>query len=469
MYPSWNRVVSRLVPFIFILHSSYSSLCSHYYPSQPKQSSCECEDLTTNGQASVAIKCLGSTTIPRLIPDLHYQKIDFESCLEDLNFGEKLFTNIIINVLRIRHCNFFDLTERTFANINELEKFHLENSTIKSSFSPTGNFQDLFASNSFQNLRSLTLKQVHYHQTMRHDQKINLELLLQQLPKLYRLELMNIHLDNYRHQHIQSIGQHLTHLSLANTHQTSLLPLEYLASLERLLIRHLPELFRTSVLISSLAKLPKLKYVLFEHNQLTTIEHLRSASIDDIDLSSNLIERIDGYTFEHVPKLRQLILTGNPLNSIDQHAFCGIEHLQRLSIHIKHRSISPLNECLLLDYPQLQIIQDSQTKFQCNCQLVHVARLKRQQSKEINRLLKLNDVCLATNQQVVNLYELEKTLNCSATEHCRPACQERKVKSSQTKLSPSTSLNGKNNAAGHLLYSCLSQLVLLLFLAFLPL
>ena len=462
MYASWNLL------FLF-LHSSYASLCSHYYPSQPKPSSCECDDLTTNGQASVSIKCFGSTTIPRLIPDLHYHTIDFDSCLEDLNFGEKLFTNININVLRIRHCNFFDLTERTFANINDLEKFHLENSTVKSSFSPTGNFQDLFSSNSFQNVKSLTLKQVHYHQTMQHDQKINLEVLLQQLPKLYRLELMNIHLDNYRHQHIQSIGQHLTHLSLANTHQTSLLPLEYLSSLERLLIRHLPELFRTPSLISSLAKLPKLKYILFEHNQLTTIEHLRSLSIDDIDLSSNLIERIDGYTFEHVPKLRQLILTGNPLNSIDQHAFCGIEHLQRLSIHIKHRSISPLHECLLLDYPQLHIIQDSQTKFQCNCQLLHLFRLKRQPGKEINSLLKSNDVCLANNQQVVNLYELEKTLNCSASEYCRPACQERRVKSLQTNLSSNSLVNGKSNASSNLLYSCLSQLVLLLFLAFLPL
>jgi hypothetical protein len=453
---------SSILILLFTLHLSSGSICSENYSSQ----SCECEDITSNGQYYISLKC---TSFPKLISNLNYRTIEFESCPEDLNFEKKPFDEITLNILRIRHCNLIHLNDQSFSNLNQFEKFYLENSTIKSISTLNGNFQDLFSSKSFENLKSLTLKNIHYHQIHSHDKKLNLEYLLKQLPRLYRLELINIYLDNYRYYDIQSIGQDLTYLSLTNTHQTSLLPIEYFKSLERLLIRHLPEIFHTQSLMSSLGKLKHLKYILFEHNQLKTIEHLQSNSIDDIDLSSNLIESIDEYTFEHVPKLRQLTLTGNPLNSIDKNAFCGIENLQRLSIHTKHRLISPLDNCILINYPHLQIIQDSQTKFQCDCHLMNVFDLKRQQTNEINRIFKLTQVCLYQNetikQQTMNLYELEKTFNCSSLNQCQHICQNRKIKILPT--SHIYQINPKYSSLSTSLYSFYSYRIFSLLLCFL--
>jgi len=392
MYLSSNLFSIILILF-FNFHFSSSSICSEYYSSP----SCECEDITYNDQYYISLKC---TSLPNLITNINYRTIEFETCIEDLNFEKKPFNDLTINILRIRHCNLIHLNDQSFINIKEFEKFYLENSTIKSLLTLNGNFQDIFSSNSFQLLKSLTLKNIHYHQTNFHDKKLNFELLLQQLPRLYRLELMNIYLDDYRYYDIKSIGQYLTYLSLTNTHQISLVPIEYLKSLERLLIRHLPEIFHTQPLISSLGKLKHLKYILFEHNQLKTIENLQSYTIDDIDLSSNLIESIHEYTFEHVPKLRQLTLTGNPLNYIDKNAFCGIENLQRLSINIKHRLISPLDNCILIHYPHLQIIQDSQTKFQCNCQLMNIFHIQKQQQSN-SKLSSLPSNYIATDYHEV--------------------------------------------------------------------
>lgn len=457
---------SIILLLLFNLHlSSSSSICSNYYSSQSSPQQCECEDLSNNGQSFISLKCNGHSNLPNLPSNINYQTIEFESCLDDLNLDNKPFYDLTINTLRIRHCNLKNLNDQSFSNINQFEKFFLENSTIKSLSTSNENFQDIFSSNSFQILKSLTLKNIHYHQIHQHDKKLNFELLLQQLPRLYRLELINIYLDNYRYYDIQSIGQYLTYLSLTNTHQTSLLPIEYLSSLQRLLLRHLPDIFHTQPLISSLGKLKNLKYILFEHNQLKTIENLQSNTIDDIDLSSNLIETINEYTFEHVPKLRQLTLSGNPLNFIEQNAFCGIENLQRLSIHIKHTQLSPLDNCILINYPHLQIIQDSQTKLQCNCQLMNIFNLKRQQINEINRIFKLNQVCLFKNdtlkQQPIQLYELENYINCSSDNQCTHLCQERKVKSAEIQV------NSKYSSLSTSLYSFFSYLLFLLLLVFL--
>ncbi|CAF1224695.1 unnamed protein product [Adineta steineri] len=479
MYLSSNLFLLILINLIN-LHFSSSSICSDYYSSQSSYQQCECEDLSINGQSTISLKCTGQTNFPNFLSTINYQSIEIESCLEDLNFELKPFYDLTLNTLRIRHCNLININDQSFINIKQFEKFYLENSTIKSILTSNENFQDIFISDSFQTLKSLTLKNIHYHQINKHDKKLNLELLLQQLPRLYRLELINIYLDNYRYHDINSIGEYLTYLSLTNTHQTSLLPIEYLKSLQRLLIRHLPDIFHSQPLIASLGKLKNLKYILFEHNQLKTIENLHSNTIDDIDLSSNLIESIDEYTFEYVPKLRQLTLSGNPLNSIDKNAFCGIENLQRLSIHIKHTQISPLDNCLLINYPQLQIIQDSQIKLQCNCQLMNVFQLKRQQiNANINRIFKLNQMCLFKNdtssykqQDVgIHLYELENYLNCSNINLCNNdhLCQERKIKILKTEIlsPPPIQVNPKLSSFSTSLYSFFSYLLFPLLLCFL--
>ena len=398
---------------LFTFHLTTSSICTE----NDSFSSCECEEISSNGQISLVLKC---TNLPRLNSHRHYRTIELDSCSEPIDFAQQSFNEITLNILRIRHCQLLHLNERTFANIQQLEKFYLENSTIESS---QGNFQEIFSANSFQTLKSLSLRTIHLQ-----EQKVNLEYLLEQLPRLNRLEISHVHLENaspsHDHYH-RPIGQDLTYLSLTNTHQTDLISIQSFPLLESLLIRHLPQVFHSQPLIRSLTNLKHLKYILFEHNQLKSIDDLRSNSIDDIDFSSNFIESIPEYTFEHVPKLRQLTLTGNPLKSIDENAFCGIEHLQRLSIHSKHRSISPLDNCLLLHYPHLQIIQDSQTKFACNCQLHEVFQYKREQTRAINRALKMNQVCL-DETRTINLYELGQALNCSSNMRCSRECQGRK-------------------------------------------
>ncbi|CAF4875909.1 unnamed protein product, partial [Rotaria socialis] len=64
----------------------------------------------------------------------------------------------------MHHCNLLNINDQTFANIKQLEKFTLENSTIISLKISNENFQELFSMNSFQKLKSLTLKNIHYHQ-----------------------------------------------------------------------------------------------------------------------------------------------------------------------------------------------------------------------------------------------------------------------------------------------------------------
>ncbi|CAF1285956.1 unnamed protein product [Rotaria sordida] len=449
---------------LFNIHISLSSICSKYYSLHSQ--SCECEDHTYNNEQSlISLKCINLSIIPNLYINLSYHTIELDSCLNDLNFFNQTFNNLTIKILRIRHCNLLNINEQTFLNIKQLEKFLLENSTILLLKTFNENFQDIFSINSFYKLKSLILKNIRYQQK----QKLNFELLLRQLPYLHRLELINIYIDNYRYYDIQAIGQYLQYLSLTNTHQYSLLPIEYLISLERLLIRHLPNIFHTQELIYSLRKLPNLKYILFEHNQLKSINNLQSNTIDDIDLSSNLIETIDEYTFEYVPKLRHLTLTDNPLDYIDQNAFCGIENLQRLSINIKHTQLSPLDNCILINYPYLQIIQDNQIKLQCNCQLMNIFYLQRQDNISINRLFKLNQVCLFKyDNKFIHLHELENYLNCSSFNQCNNLCQDRKIKTSLlTTISSHIQIKSKYTSLSMSLYSFFSHLLFLLLLCFL--
>lgn len=431
---------------LFTFHLTSSSICTE----NDSFSSCECEEISSAGQITLALKC---TNLPRLKSHLHYQTIELDSCSEPIDFSQQSFNEMTVNILRIRHCHLIHLNEQTFVNIQQLEKFYLENATIHSQ----GKFQEIFSAKSFQTLKSLSLRTVHLQ-----DEQLQLEYLLQQLPRLNRLEISHVHLENSSPSPQQNIGQDLTYLSLTNTHQTHLIPIQSFPLLESLLIRHLPQVFHTQPLISSLIKLKHLKYILFEHNQLKSIDDLRSNSIDDIDLSSNFIESIPEYTFEHVPRLRQLTLTGNALKFIDQNAFCGVVHLQRLSIHNKHRLISPLDNCLLIHYPHLQIIQDSQMKFACNCQLNEVFQLKRQQTREINRLFKMNHVCL-DESRTINLYELGSMFNCSSKTSCPRLCQGRATMKSSSNIHVH-SIDSKDSSAMMINFNLSYVLIFLLLL-----
>lgn len=437
--------------FIFLLHRNFiygqssTSLCAQHYP--PDRSTenhhCECDDLIQNGTSYLSLKCSGHTYVPHFLPNIFYQSIELEACSRDLQVGDKTFADLNINTLRFRHCNLAGLNEESFSKINYLEKFSIENSTITSLLTTNGNFQEIFYANSFQHLKSLTLKNVHYHQAHKHDKKLNLEFLLHQLPQLHRLELMNLYLDNYRYENFTDLGQHLTYLKLINTHQTSLVPIEHLSSLERLILMHIPQVFHTQPLIVSIKKLKKLKYLDLTNNQLKSLDGLQSKTIDQMDVSSNAIVDLHEYTFEYVPKLRILTLTGNPLESIDKNAFCGIENFERLHLNLHDRNhILPIDNCLLLTHPNLDIKTDSQMKLTCDCQLISIYRLIREKPKEINRLLKPNQLCLVTNQTLehardyrqlqshlhlpIQVYELENYLNCSNISVCQRPCQERK-------------------------------------------
>jgi hypothetical protein len=490
LFQMTHSILIHLVILCISSITAQSSLCTQYHSHDIQQQQCECEDKTLNGVASVSMKCLGSAYVPQFLPNIHYQSIELESCPQDLQIGDKTFADLNINTLSLRHCNLIGLNEESFANINHLEKFVIENATISALATSTGNFQETFQADSFQTLKSLNLKNVRYHQLHKHDKKFNLELLLDKLPNLHRLEFHNVYLDNYRHHRSNVTSRSLTYLKLINTNQNSLLPIESLPALESLILVHLPEIFRSQPLLASIKQLPKLKYIYFSHDQLTSIDDLQSNSIDQIDFSSNLIESIDEYAFEHVPKLRTLTLNGNPLKSIDRNAFCGIENLQHLYVNIqKHSQTSPINNCLLLDSPQLDIKQDSQSKLQCNCHLVHLFQLKREQKQDLNRLLKPNDVCLVSNQtllesknlqqlsnhlhQPIYTYELENYLNCSSNEQqCQRACQQRRVKVLTTLANTLSSLSteklhAKKSSRSTSLDAFFSYTLFLLLLAFL--
>ena len=471
---------------------SSSSLCLQYHPPSVhhQHQQCECDEISSNGTGQLSLKCSGHAYVPHFFPNVHYQLIELESCSQDLQVGDKTFADLNINTLRFRHCNLVGLNEESFAKINHLEKFSIENSTITSLSTSSGNFQDIFYSDSFQTLKSLTLNNVHYHQSNKHDKKFNFEFLLHQLPNLHRLELKNIFLDNYRFHNFTSIGQHLTYLKLINTHQTSLLPIDSLPYLESLILIHLPHIFHNQALISLIKNLKKLKYLDLTDNQLKNITDLQSKSIDQIDLTSNSIESIEEFTFEYVPKLRILTLTDNPLQTIHKNAFCGVVKLERLLLNTPKggNPISPLDNCLLLSHPHLKIKPDNQAKLQCNCQLIHIYQLKRQKSRDINHLLTPNQMCIVTNNtlvdakdsqvlynhfnQAVHVYELENYLNCSIANPCDPFCQERKIRST-TIIIPinvhksNAHVQGKITSRSISLFTFYSQTFLLLLLAFL--
>ncbi|CAF3326653.1 unnamed protein product [Rotaria socialis] len=459
-----------------------NSLCAQYYPFEIQQQ-CDCE----NTSKGISLKCVGHSYVPHFLPNIQYHTIEFESCSQDLQIGDKTFADLNINSLRLRHCNLVNLNEESFSKINHLEKLYIENSTINSLATSSGNFQDVFYSDSFKVLKGLTLKKIHYHQVHKHDTKLNLEILLTQLPQLNRLELSEIFIDNYRFHNLTSIGNNLTYLKLVNTHQTTLLPIEHLKFLQNLVLMHLPQLFHRPSLISSLKHLKNLKYIDFAYDQLSNIDGLQSSTIDQIDLSSNLIEYIDEYTFEGVPKLRRLILIGNPLQYIDKNAFCGIEKLAHLDINVrKPNQLSPLDGCLLLNYPNLDIKQDSQTKAQCDCQLMNIFKLKMKKEKDINRLFKPEHSCLVTNntlfeaayyQQLKNhlnlpmpIYDLDKYLNCTSDIQCDRLCQDRKLKSTTTPIDTEKTnaiVQKKHTSVSTSLYSFFSYVLSLLLLAFL--
>lgn len=472
--------------------SSASSLCLQYYPPNghhQQQQQCECEDVINNGTTQITLKCSGHSYVPHFLPNIHYQTIELDSCSQDLHVGDKTFADLNINTLRFRHCNLVGLNEESFSKINYLEKFSIENSTITSLSTSSGNFQDIFYADSFRTLKSLTLNNVHYHQLNKHDKKLNFEFLLHQLPHLHRLELKNIYLDNYRFHNFTSIGQHLTYLKLINTHQTTLLPIDSLQYLESLILIHIPQIFHNQALIGLIKNLKKLKYLDLTDNQLKNLTDLQSKSIDQIDLNSNLIESIDEFTFEHVPKLRMLTLTDNPLHTIHKNAFCGVTKLERLHLNNPHGNpLSPLDNCLLLSHPHLKIKPDNQAKLQCNCQLIHIYQLKRQKSREINHLLTPNQMCIVTNNtlvdardsqvlmkyfnQPVHVYELESYLNCSIANPCDPFCQERKIRLTTTIIpikvhQGKIDIHGKFTSFSISLFTFYSQTLSLLLLAFL--
>lgn len=482
-------IVYFLFKILSLTHAQSSltsnSLCARYYPDDMQQQHCECDDKASKG---VVLKCVGHSYVPHFQPDIHYDTIELESCSQDLHVGDKTFADLNINSLRLRYCNLVGLNEESFSKINHFEKLTVENATIKALSTTTGNLQDIFNSDSFKTLKLLILKNIHYHQAHKSDKKLNLEMLLHQLPQLSRLELINIHIDNYHYHNLTSIGQNLTYLKLINTHQENLLPIEHLKSLERLVIPHLSQIFKTQPLIALIKKLKHLKYIDFSHNKLKNIDDLQSSSIEQIDLTSNLIEFIDEYTFEHVPKLHTLTLSGNPLKYIDKNAFCGIRHLEHLLITgDTSNHVSPLDNCILLSNPSLNIKQDLQAQFQCNCQLMHIFQLKRKQAKEINRLFNANHVCIVTNNTLtqtdyyeqlknhlnsqLSISELERYLNCSSyKDQCHGVCKDRKIK---TTISPlpthpvNVEIQKKNTSFATSSYSFFSYILFLLLLAFL--
>lgn len=485
-----NLILSLSIFLIIssIYVQSSISPCAQFYSDDFQQLTCDCENTTENGLLLVSLKCQGQSYVPSFPNHIHYKLIELESCTKDLPIAEKTFADLNINSLRLRHCNLVGLSEESFSRIHHLEKFHIENSTIVSLSTTTESFQDIFQSDSFSQLKSLILKNVHYHQTQKHDKKFNLELLLERFPYLHRLELVNIQLDNYRHHHANLTNRSLTYLKLINTHQSSLLPIERLSSLESLIIVHLPEIFRHQPLIASLKSLKHLGYIDLSHNQLTNIDGLQSKTIDQIDLRSNSIEMIDEYAFENVRRLRTLTLTDNPLRSIDKNAFCGVEHLKRLYINSQTpNQLSPLNNCLLMTNPELEIKQDVETKFHCDCQLVFLLNAERQEKKKVNRLLKMNDRCLVSNRtldqtnnfrhlvnhylQPISINDLERYLNCSTATHCPNACQDRRMKSATTNSpfdhrSSTGRIQTKNSLASNKFQSFLVLRLALFLLAF---
>ncbi|CAF1533799.1 unnamed protein product [Didymodactylos carnosus] len=357
----------------------------------------------------ILLQCDHFTYVSPFLTTIKHENIQIDSCTESIRIGDKTFADLTINTLRFRLCNLTDLNDQSFSKIKLLEKFSIENSTIKPQFPQT-----IFNADSFQTLKSLSLKNIYYmYDGINNRKKLNLDDLLKQLPLLIRLEVQNVVLDNDQLLSSSSsnhlIGQNLKHLSLTNTKQSSL-QFDRFINLEKLIIISNPQLLLNLSTIN-ISNLKRLQYLALENNQLKFVPNdLNSISLQELDLSSNLIDNINEFQFEHLTQLKILHLNNNPIKYIHKNAFCSLNKLERLYIHIKHKFISPLSNCILLYKPTLQIEQQIHTRPQCDCSLLQLIEYLKQNDEYIKKYLKHG--CTITNETMkyVKTYQQQQYL-----------------------------------------------------------
>ncbi|CAF0895445.1 unnamed protein product [Didymodactylos carnosus] len=165
----------------------------------------------------ILLQCDHFTYVSPFLTTIKHENIQIDSCTESIRIGDKTFADLTINTLHFRLCNLTDLNDQLFSKIKLLEKFSIENSRIKLQFPQT-----IFNVDSFQTLKSLSLKNIYYmYDSINNRKKITLDYLLKQLPLLICLEVQNVVLDNDQLLSSSSsnhlIGQNLKHLSLTNT------------------------------------------------------------------------------------------------------------------------------------------------------------------------------------------------------------------------------------------------------------
>ncbi|CAF4490007.1 unnamed protein product, partial [Didymodactylos carnosus] len=144
----------------------------------------------------------------------------------------------------------------------------------------------------------------------------------------------------------------------------------------------------------------------------------------------------------HLPQLKILHLNNNPIRNIHKNAFCSLEKLERLYIHIQYIFISPLSNCILLYKPTLQIQQHTHTRPQCDCSLLQIIEYLKQNNLNNDEHIKkyLKHGCTVTNetmkyvkthhQQIqkstmpIPIALLEKNLYCNdEQDKCGTPCQ----------------------------------------------
>ncbi|XP_057327363.1 uncharacterized protein LOC130668878 [Microplitis mediator] len=134
-----------------------------------------------------------------------------------------------------------------------------------------------------------------------------------------------------------------------------------LSKIEKAIFKPLSSLVELDLSGNLLSDLPNdvfegtdLQSLKLSDNFLTTLASVKANSLDILDVSNNRIKIIAKSDLDNVPSLEQLIISGNGLKRIHQHAFSELDQLEHLDI--SNNKLTSFTEHHLRNSPRLEVL-----------------------------------------------------------------------------------------------------------------
>lgn len=134
-----------------------------------------------------------------------------------------------------------------------------------------------------------------------------------------------------------------------------------LSDIDRAIFKPLSSLVELDLSGNLLSDLPSdifegtdLQSLKLNDNFLTSLTSVKATSLDILDVSNNRIKVIAKSDLDNVPSLEQLIISGNGLKRIHQHAFSELDQLEHLDI--SNNKLTSFTEHHLRNSPRLEVL-----------------------------------------------------------------------------------------------------------------